>query len=242
MPCGVSNDFGGLFGTSRIVRASCIRGLVQAFQLSRRQFVVSVAGGALLRAQDDPVFTSTVKVVNVLATVTNKTGEIVRDLTQEDFAILEQGRPQTIRYFARQTDLPLTLGLMVDTSMSQRHVLGAERGASMRFLNQVLRETKDHVFLMQFDMNVQLKQGLTASRRELEDALAYVDTPTRAQLREQRGGGTLLYDAVITASNDLMKKQQGRKALILLTDGVDTGSEATLTDSIEAAQRADTML
>jgi VWFA-related protein len=193
-------------------------------------------------AQDEPIFRSDVKVVNILANVLTKNREIVRDLTQEDFTVLENGRPQTIRYFAKQSDLPLTIGLMVDTSMSQRRVLDAERGASFRFFDQVLRETKDHVFIVQFDMNVLIKQGLTNSRRDLEEVLPFVDTPTRAQLQSQMGGGTLLYDAVVMASNDVMKAQTGRKALIILTDGMDYGSEATLSTAIEAAQRADTLI
>jgi VWFA-related protein len=212
---------------------------------SRRDILraaASLIGSASLRSQQEPTFKTGVKVVNVLATVTNKKGELISDLTQEDFSLSEQGRPQIIRYFAKQSDLPLTLGLMVDTSMSQRRVLDAERGASLSFLDQVLRETKDKVFIIQFDMTVLIRQGLTSSRRELNDALAFVDTPTHAQLRDQIGGGTLLYDAVVFASNDLMKKQSGRKALILLTDGVDIGSDASLSDAIEAAQRTDTLV
>jgi len=217
-----------------------------ATPVSRREFSLSAAGllfgRAFLRGQDDPTFRSDVKVVNILANVLTRDHQIVRDLTKDDFTILENGRPQTIGYFAKQSDLPLTIGLMVDTSMSQRRVLNAERGASFRFLDQVLRETKDHVFIIQFDMNVQFRQGLTASRRELDSALSFVDTPTRDQLRNQLGGGTLLYDAVITASNEVMKSQSGRKALIVLSDGVDYGSEASLSDCIEAAQRADTLI
>ena len=86
-----------------------------------------------------------------LANVMDKHGAIIRDLQQNDFTILEDGRPQAVRYFARQTDLPLTLGLLVDTSMSQEHVLDAERAASFRFLDQVLREKKDQIFITQFD-------------------------------------------------------------------------------------------
>ena len=177
----------------------------------------------------------------MLATVHSKGGEIVRNLTQEDFALAEDGRAQKIQYFAKESDLPLTLGLLVDTSMSQRHVIDAERGASIRFLDQVLRENKDAVFLVQFDMTVQVKQALTSSRRKLEESLAYVDTPTRRELSMQAGGGTLLYDAVIKAAS-VMKNLQNRKALIVLTDGVDTGSEASLADAVEAAQRADTLV
>ena len=191
---------------------------------SRRQFIHAAAAALTLRcaasAQDqDATFSTDVKVVAVLATVLNKQGQIVRDLTKDDFQILENGRPEAIRYFSRETDLPLTIGLMVDTSLSQTHVMDAERAASFRFLDRMLRENKDHVFVMQFDMNVRVAQPLTNSHQQLEKALALVDTPTRAELRNQYGGGTLLFDAVRDASNNIMKKQTGRKALIILSDG-----------------------
>ena len=216
-----------------------------AGRCSRRQFVLSAAffcGGLLLRGQDEPTFSTDVKVVNLLATVVDKKGAIIRDLNKDDFSISENGRPQTLRYFARQSDLPLTLGLMVDTSMSQRRVMDAERGACVRFLDQVVRPAADQVFIMQFDMAVQMSQPLTSSLKKLDDALAFVDTPTREELANQSGGGTLLYDAVAEASKGTMKNLRGRKALIVLSDGVDIGSEATLTDAIEAAQRADTLV
>jgi VWFA-related protein len=192
--------------------------------------------------QEIPTFSTDVKVVSVLATVTDAKGNIIRDLTKEDFQLSEDKRPQTLRYFSRESDLPLTLGLMVDTSMSQRRVLDAERGASYRFLEVVLRPNKDQVFLMQFDFRIFFRLQLTNSLKQLNDALAYVDTPTRNQLQAQSGGGTLLYDAVVTAAQDVMSKQQGRKALILLTDGVDTGSESTLAEATDAAQRSDTLV
>lgn len=195
-------------------------------------------------AQDQPdaTFSTEVKVVNLLATVLNKGGGIVRDLTKDDFALAENGRPQIIRYFSRETDLPLTLGLMVDTSMSQQRVVNAERGASFRFLEQVLRPDKDQVFIMQFDMSVHMSQALTSSFRQLGEALAFVDTPDRKQLQSQSGGGTLLYDAMTTAAKDVMRLQRGRKALIVLSDGDDNGSDATLEAAIDAAQRADTLV
>ena len=209
---------------------------------SARLLPVLAALMVCARAQDDITFSTDVKVVNVLATVRDKQGKIIRDLEQADFSVLENGRPQTIRYFSRESDLPLTLGLLVDTSMSQQRVLDAERGASFRFLDQVLRESKDHVFLLQFDMAIMMRQALTSSHKELNDALGLVDTPSRQDLQHQYGGGTLLYDAIIKASKDVMKAQSGRKALIVLTDGVDTGSDATLADAIEAAQLADTLI
>jgi len=214
---------------------------------SRRRFVISAAS-LLLRVsrstaqEKDATFSSDVQVVNLLATVRNKNHEILRDLTKDDFQILENGRPQTIRYFTRESDLPLTIGILVDTSMSQVKVLDAERGASLRFLDEVLRENKDHVFIMQFDLTVQTRQPLTGSRKDLSQSLAYVDTPTRNQLRSQYGGGTLLFDSIVDASHDIMTKQQGRKALIVLSDGGENGSDATIAEAIEAAQRAETLV
>ncbi len=192
--------------------------------------------------QEQATFSTDVKVVDVVASVRNKQREIVRDLTKDDFVLLENGRPQTIRYFVRESELPLTVGLMVDTSMSQQKVLDSERTASFRFLDQVLRESKDKLFVMQFDMAVQLRQPLTSSRQELEDILPLVDTPTRRELSMQNGGGTLLYDAIVEACNKVLKDQRNRKAMIVLSDGGENGSTATLLDAIEAAQRADTLI
>ena len=213
---------------------------------SRRDWLAAAtaltASGALLRAQDEAIFKTDVRVVNVLATVRSKSGEVIRDLTKDDFTILENGREQTIRYFAAETDLPLTLGLLVDTSMSQRRLLNAERSASYRFFDQILRENKDRVFIIQFDMAVLMRQALTSSRRKLEESLAYVDTPSRKELMMQTGGGTLLYDSVVKACQDVTKTLKDRKALIILSDGVDTGSETSINDAIEAALRTDTLI
>ncbi len=199
---------------------------------SRRRLMLSAAGllasSPLARALQDVTFSTEVKVVNVLANVHAKNGEIVRGLTKDDFVLSEDGRPQNIRYFSSETDLPLTLGLLVDTSMSQRRVLDAERIASYDFLDQVLREATDHVFIVQFDMGVEIRQPLTSSRHKLEAALAQVDAPSMHQLQLQRGGGTLLYEAVAVAARDVMRAQTGRKALIVISDGVDTGSEIPL--------------
>jgi VWFA-related protein len=126
--------------------------------------------------------------------------------------------------------------------MSQERVLDAERSASFRFLDQILRDNKDHVFIVQFDVAVMTRQELTSSYRDLNDALASVNTPTRNEAISGGERGTLLYDAVVAESKDVMQAQHGRKALIVLTDGDDNGSDATLADSIDAAQRADTLV
>jgi VWFA-related protein len=192
--------------------------------------------------QDQPTFSTEVKVVNILATVRTKSGQIINDLTKDDFVLTENKHPQEIRYFSRESDLPLTIGLMVDTSMSQTRVLESERSASFQFVDQVLREGKDKVFVTQFDMAVMTRQTPTSSRRDLEKTLPYVDTPSKNELQAQRGGGTLLFDAVVKASREIMTGQQNRKAMIILSDGGDNGSDETLASAIEAAQRADTII
>jgi VWFA-related protein len=209
---------------------------------NRRILALILCGSGSLAPGQDVTFSTDVKVVNLLATVTTKKGAIVRDLGKEDFSLAENGHPQAIKYFARESDLPLTLGLMVDTSMSQRNVIDAERTACFHFLDQVLRADKDKVFVMQFDMGVQLRQRLTSSRRELDESLSFVSTPTRRELQSQFGGGTLLYDAVVKASDEVMSKLKGRKALIVLSDGGENGSQATLAEAIDAAERADTLI
>jgi VWFA-related protein len=223
--------------------------------LSRRGLLSALAlwpAARLLRGQ----FSADVKVVNLLATVRDKQGQIVRGLTKDDFLLDEDGRPQTIGYFSHEIDLPLTLGLLVDTSGSERREIPDERRASIRFFEQVLRPDKDQAFVIHFDFEVELLEDLTNSREKLEKALNQLDTP---QLQRQRqgggypgggqrggrgrgGGGTALYDAVFLAGDELMRKQRGRKALILLSDGVDTGSKESLGSAVEAAQRADTLV
>ncbi len=215
--------------------------------------------------QQPPPINVTVKVVNVLATVRDKRGQIVSNLGKDDFVLEEDGRPQTITYFTKDTDLPLSLGLLVDTSESQRRVLDQERTASQSFLDDMLRE-KDQAFVIHFDREVELLQDLTSSREKLANALKLLDA-SRPQFsqpsgnggggtnggyggsgrgggqRPQFGGaGTLLYDAIFLASDEVIKKQQGRKALIVLSDGVDHGSKESLETAIETAQRADTVV
>ncbi len=143
---------------------------------------------------EQPTFSTEVKVVNMLATVRTKSGQLVTDLTKDDFSLAENKRPQDIRYFSRESDLPLTIGLMVDTSMSQARVLESERSASFQFVDQVLREGKDKVFVTQFDMAVLTRQKPTSSRRDLEESLPYVDTPSKNELQGTKSAaeGTLL--------------------------------------------------
>ena len=225
-----------------------------------------------------PKISVDVKTVSVPVTVRDKHGKIISNLTKEDFAVEEDGRPQTVNYFAREKDLPLRLGLLVDTSLSQRRVLEEERSASYSFLDHLLGESKDLAFVIHFDREVELLEDFTGSRPKLQSALQSLQTPQMdansgggggpsggggqgggiggggiggrrgggggggGGRGSGHGGGTLLYDAVYLAGDDLMNKQQGRKALIILSDGVDHGSKVGITTAIETAQRADTVV
>ncbi|MGC2420033.1 MAG: VWA domain-containing protein [Candidatus Acidiferrales bacterium] len=206
-----------------------------------------VVGGAS-EAQQEPKSTVQSKIVTVYATVRDKHGKIVSNLKKENFVLDEDGRAQTISYLARESDLPLTLGLLVDTSRSQRDVLDGERKASYVFLDQMLHEDKDRAFLIHFDNEVELLQDLTSLREKLQSALALLQISDQGQTDEEgspdehRDGGAALYDGIYLASNELMKKQEGRKAIVVLTGGVDHGSKESLEDAIESAQRADTVV
>ena len=202
-----------------------------------------------LTAQGPATFSTDVRVVNLFATVRDAQGHVVPNLTKDDFTLEEDGRPQTIRYFSRESGLPLTLGLLVDTSISQKRVLAEERTASFRFLSQVLRPEQDRAFVIHFDRDVELLQDLTSSREQLDQALARLQTPKlpprkrgEPKVGRRSLGGTALYDSILLGSEEVLKKQSGRKALVLLTDGVDNGSKIRLFDAIQSAQRADTLV
>ncbi len=194
-----------------------------------------------------------VKVVTLPVTVRDKHGKIVTSLTKDDFVLEEDGKPQSIRYFNQETNLPLTVGLLVDTSMSERDNLDKERAASRTFLDQMITTPKDRAFVIHFDREVELLQDLTGDHAKLEKAVGEIDTTSAVENtqssdqgsgapRARRGGGTLLYDAIFLACDEVMKKQSGRKAIVVLTDGEDRGSQETLNSAIESAQRSETVV
>jgi VWFA-related protein len=225
-------------------------------------FVAALLPGQGKSQSQPPQLKVDVKVVNVLATVRDKRGQIVSNLGKDDFVLEDDGRPQTITYFSKDTDLPLTLGLLVDTSESQRRVLDQERAASHTFLDETLRN-QDKAFVIHFDRQVELLEDLTSSRDKLASALDQMEMP-RPQFNNSEsrggypggeggrdsgrgrpqagGGGTLLYDAIFLASDEVIRAQQGRKALIVLSDGVDHGSKETLENAVMTAQRADAVV
>ena len=217
------------------------------------------------------------RLVNIPVVARDDKGRLALNLKKDDFSLNVDGRPQTIRYFDLDTDLPLTLGLLVDTSGSVRNSLDDERNASTTFLDQMLATKDDKAFVIQFARSVELLQDVTNSRPKLQAALQQLDTqpPERSRQnakdtnspddtnQDQRpddrngrqgphggnwprrgafGGGTTLYDAVFLASDEVMSKQKGRKALVVLTDGLDRGSKENLANAIEAAQRSDSIV
>ncbi|WP_263408122.1 VWA domain-containing protein [Terriglobus tenax] len=229
------------------------------------------------------------RLVHVPAVVHDKKGALVLTLKKEDFTLKVDGKPQQIRYFTNDANLPLTLGLLVDVSGSVSSRLDEERKASSAFLDDMLTSDDDRAFIIQFGRKADLLADLTHERGKLQEGLKQLDGdrmgggggpddrngPPPDDNRQQNffqwpgggypgggrrgggqgnggqrggrgagggGGGTVLYDAVFLGSDELMKKQAGRKAVILLTDGEDRGSKVTLARALEAAQRTDTIL
>src|SRR5271155_1768315 len=146
-----------------------------------------LAGAPLLGQQQGPTISVNVKLVTMFATVRDKHGALIRNLTKDDFVLQQDGHPQAITYFAPDSDLPLTLGLLVDTSGSQRRVLDQERDASHAFIDHLLREDKDKAFVIHFDREVELLQDLTSSRQKLEASL---DQLGRPQFSQTGSGGS----------------------------------------------------
>jgi len=189
-----------------------------------------------------------VNVVNILASVRDKKGTLMPHLEKQDFNILEDGKPQTIKYFTRETDLPLTIGMLVDTSGSQVNLIGIERNAASQFFSQVLGK-KDEAFLLMFGEESELLQDYTNSIRLLNEGLNQLrlsapvgglgpgPVPTVGQPR-----GTVLYDAVYLAASEKLKQEVGRKVIVVITDGVDEGSKLPIEEAIEAAQKSDAVI
>jgi VWFA-related protein len=194
-----------------------------------------------------------VNLVQLFFNVKDKRGALLPNLTKDDFEILEDGKPQTIKYFAAESNVPLTLGILIDSSASQGRVLRMEKQVGGEFLSEILRD-QDLAFVLRFDVNVDLLQDFSNSVQALQTALnsTRIDTGVGGGTGTPGLGGgtvpvgtprgTLLYDAVYLASNDELSQQVGRKAMILLTDGEDQGSQLTIKEAIAAAQKSDTIV
>lgn len=198
--------------------------------------------------QSVATFKMNVNLVDLFFTVKDKNGELVPHLTAKDCTVYEDKVPQTLKNFTAETDLPLTMGILLDTSGSQERLLPMEEDAASQFLRRVMR-SKDEAFAVNFDVNVDLLQDFTNSPRLLAHALE------KAQINTAGGNGggipglgggpvpisnpkgTLLYDAIYLAANEKLNQETGRKALIILTDGEDEGSHEKIGDAIAAAEK-----
>ena len=211
------------------------------------KFLAVLAIGASVAMAQDTIKVD-VNLVSVLSTVRNKSNGLVGNLEKSDFKIYEDGKEQEIKNFTRETDLPLTIGLLVDTSKSQERLVDIEKRAAYQFFSKVLRQ-KDEAFLMQFGAEAELLQDSTNSPKILQKGLDELrlsvpvgglhpgPVPTMQNL-----AGTILYDAVYLAANEKLRGDVGRKAIVIITDGVDTGSKISRDKSIEAAQKADSII
>jgi len=196
-----------------------------------------------------------VNLVDLFFTVKDKSGNLVPHLTKDDCSVAEDKVPQKLKNFTAETHLPLTLGILLDTSGSQMDVLPLEQQAGSQFLERVLK-SKDQAFLLSFDVNVDLLQDFTNSSRLLTKAMGKAEINTAggngaAGIPGAGGGtiptngtpkGTLLYDAIYLASNEKLNQETGRKAMIILTDGDDQGSKYKIQDAIAAAQKSNAII
>jgi VWFA-related protein len=196
------------------------------------------------------------KTVTLPVVVHDKRGKVVTDLTKDDFTLQEDGRAETIKSFGSDLNLPLTVGLLVDTSRTQGGDLDAERNASKTFFDQAMTQDKDKGFVLHFDRQVELLQDLTSSHDKLQSALGLIamnsdrdrsndpndssNAPSHGE--SNRVPATQLYDAIYLSSNEVANKRQGRKVFILFADGLDRGSKTYIDTAIEAAQRTNTTI
>jgi VWFA-related protein len=198
----------------------------------------------------EPTLKVDVDLVNILFTVREKNGPLVGNLNKEDFTLLEDGKEQTIKHFERESDLPLTIGLLIDVSVSQQNLIEVEKNAAGQFFQRVLRP-KDMAFLISFGPEAELLQDDTNSPKLLRAAMndlkvsgdvSGIMGPGPVPTANSRPHGTILFDAVYLASADKLKSEVGRKAIVLITDGQDQGSRYKVQQAVEAAQRADAVI
>jgi len=210
--------------------------------------IALLLAGTVLFAQDAPTIKVDVDLVNIMFNVRTKHGGLVGNLEKNDFTLFEEGKQQDVKYFTREADLPLTIGLLIDVSRSQENLIGIEQNAASQFFGSVIRP-KDLAFLISFGAEAELLQDYTNSAKLLKAGLEGLKVnsstgglhpgpvPTVYQPR-----GTILYDAVYLAASDQLKGQVGRKVLVLITDGEDEGSRYKIQEAIEAAQKADAII
>ncbi len=247
---------------SKGTKVSPLKAMTNRIVVSFALALFALPAAAIAQTDEKPVATLKVQAREVLlpVTVRDKKGDMVTSLTASDFTLTEDSRPQVIKSFTRESNLPFRVGLLADTSRSVSSAMDDERKAAGKFVDLMLpadpkSATKgDQAFLIHFDQEVELLEDFTSSRDKLHrdiDAMGptareHADNTQgpetngdeREHQRASRGGGTQLYDAIFLAADELMKPKDGRKALVVFSDGADRGSKETLNDAIDAADRA----
>ncbi len=190
---------------------------------------------------------STTSQVNLYAIVRDRRGRLVSNLDKKDFVLAEDGAAQQIRNFSRETDVPLSLGVLIDTSPSQARLMAKEQGSAKLFLRSVL-QSSDQAFVIHFDVDIEVLQDFTNSSTLLATALDNMQinytgkSILPAASPNAHPGATRLYDALYLASNELMKTRYGRKVLVLVTDGEDQGSSVDWKNAMQASEKADVIV
>jgi VWFA-related protein len=248
----------------RILLPSCL--IASAFAVPALHLAAQQPASTPPASTSRPAFNKPAREVILPVIVRDKHGDVVTNLTAADFTLTEDGRPQTIKSFTTQTDVPLAIGMLVDTSQTVEPGMAAERSAAEKFVAQILpadpkpAARNDQIFLLHFDNEVELLRDFTNSREKLDQELENMG-PTSAEHNSPQGpetndgggnsgrdserashGGTQVYDAVYLASDELMKPKLGRKVLVVFSDGVDRSSKETQSDAIDAAEHANTMV
>ncbi len=198
--------------------------------------------------QQGGTISTQVSLVSLFATVRDKNKGIISNLTQNDFKVYQDNDEQKIAFFSKEVTLPITLGLLIDTSGSERYRLPAEQDAASRFLERVMKKG-DEAMVISFDLDVDLLSDFTDDKHIIQRAI------NKAQVNAVGGGGvvtpgtipshtggTHFYDAVYLACAEKLGTEAGRKALVIITDAQDEGSKTRLEEAVEAAQRADTVV
>src|SRR5215813_5874136 len=214
---------------------------------------IALSAPALPQGQSQtqaPTIKAEVSLVNLFATVRDKNKRVITDLKQDDFKIFEDGREEKISFFSKEMTMPITMGLLLDTSGSEQNMLGAIQGAGSRFLHRVLHKG-DEAMVMSFDSDVDLLSDFTDDRGILDRAInkARINIPGGGTIAGNPGPigsgnitGTALYDAVYLACGEKLNGEAGRKAIVIVTDAQDEGSKVKLEEAVEAAQRTDTVI
>ncbi len=215
---------------------------------------LALAAPAILQGQgqgqNPPVIKAEVTLVNLFATVRDKNKRVVTDLTQDNFKVFEDAHEEKIAFFSREMKLPITLGLLLDTSGSEQNMLGGIQSAGSQFLRRVLRKG-DEAMIISFDTDVDLLSDFTDDRSILDRAInkARINTPGGGYIAGNPGPigsgnmtGTALYDAIYLACGEKLNGEAGRKAIVIVTDAQDEGSKVRMEEAIESAQRTDTVI